>query len=274
MFQSSLFKRTLFIIIGLGTFAVLFWYVNNNLYRFFAGNPVITGSLIPSERTIDISTVGPKAFKLGVSFSGQQVGAIELYLDYDSELVEYHREFRPNESGFEDMIYNNQGYFGPPLIETITDKGNGKKQLKLLLTSPGRQISSSILIALKFRAKKGGTANFVVQPETQVVGVQVVNGVNEATAFDLSPQPLTAQVQIIQNLPTATPTTSVRCALHPEGDANCDNAINNFDFVCWRFEYIDKVRDTDNCERGADFNSVGGVDLIDYVIWKLNNYLN
>jgi len=72
---------------------------------------------------------------------------------------------------------------------------------------------------------------------------------------------------------TETPTpTSDPCPNFASGNADCsaDGVVGLMDFVCWRYEYTNKLV-AQNCggvnNKKADFNNDGKTNLFDFVIW-------
>lgn len=61
-------------------------------------------------------------------------------------------------------------------------------------------------------------------------------------------------------IPSATPAS---CLLKPQGDADCDDKIDDKDYALWRAEYLN-IRD----QKLADFNRDNQVTLEDYEIWR------
>jgi hypothetical protein len=52
------------------------------------------------------------------------------------------------------------------------------------------------------------------------------------------------------------------CPRKPEGDANCDGHIDLVDYELWRRENFGEVK-----TKTADFNGDGVVNMVDYNIW-------
>lgn len=92
-----------------------------------------------------------------------------------------------------------------------------------------------------------------------------------------TPIPTHTPIPIDSPIPTAadtsipTPTTDT-CPHFSQGNADCssDGIIGLMDFVCWRYEFINKIV-ADNCggdqHKSADFNQNNNTDLFDFVIW-------
>lgn len=71
-------------------------------------------------------------------------------------------------------------------------------------------------------------------------------------------------------LNTPIPTPKNMCALHPQGDANCDNVVNGADFEVYKIFMIGKGYI--DAKYSADFNTDGKVNMIDYEIWRNTFY--
>jgi len=57
-----------------------------------------------------------------------------------------------------------------------------------------------------------------------------------------------------------------QCSLRSQGDANCDNVINDADYVVIKLKIKGGIYTSTN--HSADFNNDGKVDLVDYEIWR------
>ena len=73
-----------------------------------------------------------------------------------------------------------------------------------------------------------------------------------------------------------TPPPPVYCYRLAQGDATCNDIIDDYDLDCWAYEYVFKKQLTEafsngqKCEKSADFNSQNGVNILDFAIWRLN----
>ncbi len=103
------------------------------------------------------------------------------------------------------------------------------------------------------------------------------------TASPKPPTPTpTVQAATATSVPpttTATPQPTVDdCPNFVLGNATCDaeGVINNEDYVCWRTQYIAKLKGETpsaigSCKRVANFDSSeNGVTLLDFAIWRVN----
>lgn len=59
------------------------------------------------------------------------------------------------------------------------------------------------------------------------------------------------------------------CPKRPQGDANCDQAINNADYDVYK-SFLRGLGDDPNPHYSADFNTDGKTNLVDYEIWRSN----
>ena len=68
---------------------------------------------------------------------------------------------------------------------------------------------------------------------------------------------------------TITPiVTGSQCALHSNGDANCDGKINTDDFNIWRDEFLGLTLGSNSPKNRSDFNNDGIINTDDFNIWR------
>ncbi|MDA1316980.1 MAG: hypothetical protein O3B87_03055, partial [bacterium] len=80
-----------------------------------------------------------------------------------------------------------------------------------------------------------------------------------------TPVPPTATFTPIPLTGTFTPTPAY-CSRRVEGDANCDDRIDNADKICWKAQYTNTNERVRTCI-SSDFNGDGLVTILDYSMW-------
>ena len=208
--KKNVLKKIFFLAIGLGVLGGLFWYVNTYVYKSKASYPLANFTLTAAPATINVEE--SKDFVVSFNVSGQKVYAIELFLEYDPNLVEYFTEYGQG-SGFSEVkAAEAANFFDSPLIETVSAiPGTSKKQLKLSIISKYTDTANpdwktNVTANLKFRAKNPGTATILVMKGegfTELAGAYS----GSATYFDIPDGNIQAVVQINGPAATATPTT-------------------------------------------------------------------
>jgi hypothetical protein len=72
---------------------------------------------------------------------------------------------------------------------------------------------------------------------------------------------------------TPAPTLTPACAKKSQGDANCDENINDDDYNIWKCEFLeDGICQNASLQKTADFNLDTKVDLVDFEIWRSNRF--
>jgi hypothetical protein len=70
---------------------------------------------------------------------------------------------------------------------------------------------------------------------------------------------------------TITPTVQPNCSLKSKGDADCNGAINEIDYVIWKCEIGNNgICNTPATNKAADFNTDGKINVFDFEIWRKN----
>lgn len=82
------------------------------------------------------------------------------------------------------------------------------------------------------------------------------------------PMPPCTQGGCIQSMP-ARYCRPLACPKRPQGDANCDQAINNADYDVYK-SFLRGLGDDPNPNYSTDFNTDGKTNLVDYEIWRSN----
>lgn len=204
----GLVKKVVLALVALGTLYAVVTYVNNYLYKSRAGTDDVSITMTPSKANV---TPGEE-FSISVPFTaeaGKKVSGADLKVKFDSDSsdkVEY--------IGY--TLVPAAEYFNDEIVENVSVVDGAKLlQLTLVANKSDSQLSNSIIVALKFKAKENtsGTVNFVVSGGTQVVGTATDN------QFTLPSTTIATSVNIgSENSGSGTPPpTPPRC----EQDSQC-----------------------------------------------------
>ncbi|MBM3283022.1 hypothetical protein FJY90_02090 [Candidatus Gottesmanbacteria bacterium] len=94
----------------------------------------------------------------------------------------------------------------------------------------------------------------------------------------ISPIPTSSPTISPTTLLTPSPVTSLtptpsNCPLKSEGDADCNNSIDENDYFIWKCEFIGNGKCSNSTiENRADFNQDGKVTLTDFEFWRRSFY--
>ena len=83
------------------------------------------------------------------------------------------------------------------------------------------------------------------------------------------PQVCVSVIPTIVITPPPVLTPPPNCPQRPQGDANCDNTVNEADFDIWNAMMKGQSVCT-NCS--ADFNGDGKISVVDFEIWRSTVY--
>ena len=113
-------------------------------------------------------------------------------------------------------------------------------------------------------SKRLGFSTVVFNNKIWIIGGQlsIKTGSSDVWAYSLNQDP---------TIPLS-PTTSF-CDKKPQGDANCDGNITDFDYKIWKCEFLGGGSClSPSSQKTADFNLDTKVDLIDFEIWRQNRF--
>src|SRR3989344_3644518 len=191
----AVLRGFLLLLVGVGTLAGILWYVNNNVYQFYATNPTAKVTITPSKTKV----LPSEDFTVNIALAGQMVNAVEMTVQYDSTRLQYADEGNTTALGYTQLP---AGYFSNPVRETVTKVTTSTSKIDMTLVSlTGNQISSQI--SLKFKAKTGVSGNAVVTLQTiKLAGASA----GTPTYFDISMTSNTATVTIEAPQATCTDT--------------------------------------------------------------------
>lgn len=199
-------KHLKFMLLGLCTLIGIFWYINTNIYHFFATVPTVGVEMQVPENNVMVDEI----FSVGLRLTDQEVAATDLFIEYDSDLVTYVLE-KGAETGISQLPID---YFSmPPIKEEVIQTDSSLKRVHVVLVS-WNQIANPdnplTQLNFVFHAKSEGAAAFtLVKNELQFAGNDsqknpILFEINEETV-------LTKSIQIgdiDQVTPTETETIS------------------------------------------------------------------
>jgi len=94
-----------------------------------------------------------------------------------------------------------------------------------------------------------------VKPSLQPASQPSPSPIQKAPPLTNSPSPLASP-------PASVSPVLTTCPLNSQGDANCDNQIDQADYLLWENEFRGIL-----ATKKADFNQDGQVSLLDYRLW-------
>jgi len=216
------FKKHLkFVLLGLCTLIGMFWYINTNIYHFFATIPTVGVEVQVPENNVLVDEL----FSVGLRLTDQEVAATEVVIEYDSNLVTYALE-NGAETGISQLPID---YFSmPPIKEEVIQTDSSLKRVHVVLVS-WNQIANPdnplTQLNFTFHTKSEGVATFtVIQNELQFAGN---DSQKNPILFEISEDTvLTKSVQIgdtdqvtpteeVTPVPTESPTVTVTETLTP-----------------------------------------------------------
>jgi len=152
---------------------------------------------------------------------------------------------------------------------------------RVVAPSPGQEPWNYGILSYPTLYNTNGVANDVIDAnEFYLVGTNVANNYN---LFKLklslnlptnTISPTNTLLPTSNNNVTITPTltnTPPFCSKKSQGDANCDESIDENDYNVWKCEFLGGgTCQNTSSQKKADFNSDNKVDLIDFEIWRRN----
>jgi hypothetical protein len=152
----------------------------------------------------------------------------------------------------------------PPVVACVDSDGGSFPNVfgKVTISAPAlpQVLEDSCLVLVT----NGGSSGWVKQAMGTHVG--------EKTCANVATGAYTDTVIACPNgcVNGACNTTVNPCPKRPQGDANCDQSINEGDFAVIKLKMQGGTYAATN--HSADFNSDGKVNLVDYEIWRNTVY--
>src|SRR3989344_7394558 len=206
-------KIAVFVLLVIGTFGFMFWYVNQYLFKFFAG----TNSVSVTMSTVNETQKVGEEFQLSLHFSGQQMKGAELYLIYDPTILQYFKDYDNTDPEASGIVVVPPGYFDLVVIEKTADEpnpprptsGNNNppifKEVTAILVNSEGEFGNSVDLNFKFKPIKTGTTTVTLADRSAMLGG--AEG-NTAVTFELTPASATKQISIVDSsdiTPTQAP---------------------------------------------------------------------
>jgi len=206
-------KIAVFVLLVIGTFGFMFWYVNQYLFKFFAG----TNSVSVTMSTVNETQKVGEEFQLSLHFSGQQMKGAELYLIYDPTILQYFKDYDNTDPEASGIVVVPPGYFDLVVIEKTADEpnpprptsGNNNppvfKEVTAILVNSEGEFGNSVDLNFKFKPIKTGATTVTLADRSAMLGG--AEG-NTAVTFELTPASATKVISIVDSsdiTPTQAP---------------------------------------------------------------------
>ncbi len=198
------FKKHLkFLLLGVCTLIGIFWYINANIYHFFATVPTVGVELQVPENNVMIDEL----FSVGLRLTDQEIAATDLFIEYDSNHVTYALD-EGAETGISQLPVN---YFRmPPVKEEVIQTDSSLKRVHVVLVS-WNQIANPdnplTQLNFVFHAKSKGAATFtLIKNGLQFAGN---DSQNNPVLFEISEDVVLTKSVPIGDIDQVTPTEEV-----------------------------------------------------------------